>query len=238
MNTKTTENATFRLKKNATSHPIYKKCKEEIAKSNFFRIFAYMNETNTHWSENIIIADADYIDRVAFNLIVNFERMIGRMIPPADIAHWLDCIALDGGIREGENEIQVVLIRNKATKELANFKPSNLDSDLNGKAFKDHLGEFCMTVVDVEDIITKKELINDVLGAAAIQTNVKRIMVIPDSEDGETYQQLRGALSHVDDDTKRITMFAMQPMPTGNYRQEILGYSMMAALGIHSDELK
>lgn len=237
MNTKTTEITTFGLKKNATWHPIYKKCKEEIAKSKFFRIFAYMNETNTHWSENIIIADADYIDKVAFNLIVNFERMIGRMIPPADIAHWLDCIALDGGIREGENEIQVVLIRNKQTRELTNFKPSDLD-DINGKAFKDHLGEFCITTVDVEDIITKKELINDVLGAAAIQTNVKRIMVIPDGEDGETYQQLRGALSHVDDDTKRITMFAMQPMPTGNYRQEILGYSMMAALGIQADEIR
>ena len=33
--------------------------------------------------ENIIIADADFIDRVAFDLIVNFERIIGRRIPPA-----------------------------------------------------------------------------------------------------------------------------------------------------------
>ena len=53
------------------------------------------------WSENVIIADGDYVDRVAFNLIVNFERMIGRRIPNADMARWLDCIALDGGLREG-----------------------------------------------------------------------------------------------------------------------------------------
>jgi hypothetical protein len=47
-------------------------------------------------------------------------------------------------------------------------------------------------------------------------------------------------LRHVDDSTsemKRITVFAMQPMPGGNFRQEILGYSLMAALGISADEI-
>ena len=73
--------------------------------------------------DNVIIADAGYIDRVAFDLIVNFERIIGRRIPPADMARWLDCIALDGGIREGENKIQVVLIHKKSTTTLKNFAP-------------------------------------------------------------------------------------------------------------------
>ena len=48
------------------------------------------NTDNIKWSENVIIADADYIDNVAFNLIVNFERMIGRHIPQADMARWID----------------------------------------------------------------------------------------------------------------------------------------------------
>ena len=29
---------------------------------------------NIKWSENILIADAGYIDKIAFDLIVNFER--------------------------------------------------------------------------------------------------------------------------------------------------------------------
>ena len=37
---------------------------------------------------------------------------------------------------------------------------------------------------------------------------------------------------------KRITLFAMQPLPGGPYRQEILGYSLMAALGITSQEIE
>ena len=68
------------------------------------------NLLNTEsWSENVIIVDAECIDNTAFHLTVNFERMLERRIPKADFAHWLDCIALDGGIREGENNIQVIL---------------------------------------------------------------------------------------------------------------------------------
>ena len=39
------------------------------------------------------------------------------------------------------------------------------------------------------------------------------------------------------DPDKPITVFTMQPMQGGDYRQEILGYSLMAALGIKSEEL-
>lgn len=72
------------------------------------------------WSENVILIDADYVDKVAFNLIVNFERMIGRRIPQADMAKWIDCVALDGGIREGAHETLVVLIHQKDKTKLDN----------------------------------------------------------------------------------------------------------------------
>lgn len=46
-----------------------------------------INQTETvRWCENVIIADAEYIDKVAFDLTVNFERMLGRRIPQADLA--------------------------------------------------------------------------------------------------------------------------------------------------------
>jgi hypothetical protein len=56
-----------------------------------------MNQTK--WSENVILADADYIDRVAFDLTVNFERMLERRIPKANLAQWLECAAMDGGLK-------------------------------------------------------------------------------------------------------------------------------------------
>ena len=56
------------------------------------------------WSENVIIVDADYVDKVVFDLTVNFERMLGRRVPKADMARWVECVALDGGLREGDHE--------------------------------------------------------------------------------------------------------------------------------------
>ena len=198
------------------------------------------NLQEAKWSENVILVDADYVDKVAFNLIVNFERMIGRRIPQADIAKWIDCVALDGGIREGEHETLVVLIHRKDKKKLDNFTPSDYGKELNGKAFKDHLGEFTISAYPIENIAGGEDYFTDALQLITGQKEVKRVMVIPDAENAYIYNKVRETLNRLDDDDdpKRITVFAMQPMPGGNFRQEILGYSLMAALGIRSEEIR
>ena len=193
--------------------------------------------TKANWSENVIIVDADYVDRVAFDLIVNFERMIGRRIPKADLAKWIDCVALDGGLREGEHDTQVVLIHDKKQAALDNFMPANYDDELNGKAFKDHLGEFTVSSFPVEDITTSTDFFLDTVAMVCAQKEVKRVMIVPDTENRALYADLRHTLQRVDDE-KRITVFAMQPMEGGNFRQEILGYSLMNALGIRAEELR
>lgn len=193
--------------------------------------------TKANWSENVIIVDADYVDRVAFDLIVNFERMIGRRIPKADLAKWIDCVALDGGLREGEHDTQVVLIHDKKQAALDNFMPANYDDELNGKAFKDHLGEFTVSSFPVEDITTASDFFLDTVAMVCAQKDVKRVMIVPDAENRALYADLRHTLQRVDDE-KRITVFAMQPMEGGNFRQEILGYSLMNALGIRAEELR
>ena len=206
------------------------------------RIFALRmnNDLNREakWSENVVLVDADYVDSVAFNLIVNFERMIGRRIPQADIAKWLDCVALDGGIRDGENEIQVILIHQKDKQQMDNFVPGNYANDLSEKAFKDHLGEFTINAYQAEGFAKVGDFFNEVLELVLAQKNIKRLMVIPNAEDASIYNKVRETLRRADDDDKRITVFTMQPNAGGNYRQEILGYSLMAALGIKADEIK
>ena len=199
-----------------------------------------LDTNNIKWSENVIIADADYIDKVAFDLTVNFERMINRRIQPADMAQWAVCIALDGGLREGEHETQVVLIHDKKSIAMKNFRPSNYETDLNAKAFKDDkLGEFIFSSYPTEEKMAgKDEFLVEVARTVCNAKEVKRVMVIPNSEDGDAYDQLRDMLRKVEDDDKRITLFAMQPMPGGNFRQEILGYSLMNALGISAKEIK
>lgn len=189
------------------------------------------------WSENVILADADYIDKVAFDLTVNFERMIGRRIRKADMARWIDCVALDGGLRDGDNAVQVVLIHSGEKETLDNFAPGHYADELDGKAFRDNLGEFAIAAYKIEDIVTGDDFFLDALTAVCSAKEVKRVMVVPNADRPGFYDSVRHALRNVGDD-KRVTVFAMQPMPGGNFRQEILGYSLMSALGIRSDELK
>ena len=198
-----------------------------------------LDTNNIKWSENVIIADADYIDNVAFDLIVNFERMINRRIQSADMAQWAVCVALDGGLREGEHETQVVLIHDKKTMAMKNFSPAHFEKDLNARAFRDEkLGEFILSSYPTEEkMVSKDDFLVDVARTVCNAKEVKRVMIIPNSEDGDAYDQLRDMLRKVDDE-KRITLFAMQPLPGGNFRQEILGYSLMKALGISAEEIR
>ena len=189
------------------------------------------------WSENVMVVDADYVDKVAFNLIVNFERMLGRPIPKADLAKWVDCVALDGGIRPGKQETQVVLLHKKDNRQMENFRPGNYDNNLTGKAFNDHLGEFLINAYSAEDLVDDTQLLLDILQLVCAQKAVKRVMIIPNAESEVIYNKVRAILNQVEDEEKRMTLFAMQPMMGGNFRQEILGYSLMAALGIRSEEI-
>ena len=189
---------------------------------------------NSKWTENVILVDAEHVDKVAFDLIVNFERMLGRRIPQADMARWIDCVALDGGVREGEHETLVVFIHDKERKQLENFTPAVYDKELDGQAFRDHLGEFSISALPIEAVTTKADFFIDTLQLVCAQKEVRRVMVIPGDSLIPTVRQ---TLNRIDDDNKRITIFAMQPLQGGNFRQEILGYSLMAAMGIRSEEI-
>jgi hypothetical protein len=129
----------------------------------------------------------------------------------------------------------VILLHDKQKKAMDNFAPGNYD-ELNGKAFKDHLGEFLINAYPIEDIVSSEQQFIDTLQLICTQEAVKRMMVIPNAEDSNIYNKVRETLRKTDGD-KRITVFAMQPMTGGNFQQEILGYSLMAALGIRSEEL-
>ena len=189
-------------------------------------------------SENIIIADADYMDSVAFDLIVNFERMINRPLPKADLSQWAVCVALDGGVRAGRNDVQVVLVHDEKYPKMENFAPSDYAHELHAQAFTDpRLGEFTLTSVACGKTISKEEYIENVMRTLLEHEEVRRIMVIPDGN-GDAWARLRRLLHGADDDNKRITLFAMQPMEGGNFRQELLGYALMSALGIKADEIK
>lgn len=189
---------------------------------------------------NAIIVDADYVDKVVFSLIVNFERMLGRRIPQADLARWIDCIALDGGMRPQDSAqqavmTQVVLLHDAGRQHLDNFVPASFADELDGKAFADNLGEFVISTPVVESITSKEQLLLDTLSLFCADDHTGRIMVVPSDEH---YVSVRSLLRRQLSAMKPVTVFAMQPQTGGNFMQELLGYSLMAALGISSAEIE
>ena len=183
------------------------------------------NLQETKWSENVILVDADYVDKVAFDLIVNFERMIGRRIPKADFARWIDCVALDGGIRKGEHETLVVLIHRKGKENMENFTPGNYAEELNGKAFKDHLGEFSISAYPIEDIVTGRE--------QSGRSNIVSVFSL--IFDRELQRKVPDVLIKFFERLPELANGRMIDLYSEYYL--ILGYSLMAALGISSAEL-
>lgn len=187
----------------------------------------------TKWNETVILVDADYLDRVAFDLIVNFERMIDRRIPPGDLCHWLDCIALDGGLRPGDNQIQAVFLHAKGKAGLEHMRPGNFAAELDGQAFRDNLGEFALLSFPVEEIVSAHDFYTQSLEALVEAKEVKRLLVVADMEAmGDRVRRIAA-----DAEGKDITLFAMQPLAGRGFTQEILGYSLMSALGIRGEEI-
>lgn len=192
-----------------------------------------MNDNN-QWAESVIIADAAYIDRVAFDLTVNFERMIGRRIPPADLAKWLECVALDGGLLPGPQSTDVVLIHDKGRTALKYFVPADFATELNGQAFSGNLGEFRLSTVSAEGFTSSENLFCDVVQMVCQSKQTNRLMLIPD----EHYAQMTMATLDKSAPADCLsTLFSMQPLPLRTAKSELLGYSLMAALGIRGDEI-
>ena len=186
------------------------------------------------WSPCVVIADAGYVDKVAFDLTVNFERMLGRRVPKADLPRWAECAAMDGGLRPGVGGALVVLVHAGESEGMENFAPGNYVEEISGKAFRGPLGEFELAAAPAP--VSVSETMADIAAEAAAREEVERIVVAPDTADSEGLARIVRALKKADR-SKDVTLLAMEPVAGCTLRQEILGYSLLQALGISGEEL-
>lgn len=198
---------------------------------------------------NIILVDTAHLDRVAFDLIVNFERMLGRQIPKGDFPRWLDCIALDGGLRPGDHETRVYLLHPQQQTRLQHFLPCDFEAELNGKAFRDELGEFALNAYAVEEIVSAEDYFVQVMEEVLRDADCERVMVVANldgmtDESARFSQRIKALCANPPKDDKGnelprkdITLFTMTPIAGRGFQQELLGYSLMAALGINGNEV-
>ena len=190
-------------------------------------------DTTNMLAKNVILVDSSYIDKIAFDFTVNFERILERRVSKADLALWLDCISLDAGLEPGDNDIQVIFLYKQDQDVLNNFQPSNMKEDIDGKAFRDNLGEFGMEAYPIaENITSAGEQFVETLRVLLDAEAVKNILIVPDME---TYgEKVKDILNK--NTKKRAVLFAIQPQTGLGFNLQQLGFSVVHALGIRSEE--
>lgn len=175
-----------------------------------------------------ILIDIQYVDFVAGDMRKYYRKQLGREIPKGNLAYWLDCVALDAGLRPGDNSIQVYFVHDKALEALEQFEPACMKEEIDGKAFADNLGEFSMQSLPVEDIVSRQQMIADCVLTLAEDKATDAVVVV-----SEELERNNEALK----DAQRIMHCSMGYAE--GYEQEtlVLGYSLLSALGISPEEI-
>ena len=187
------------------------------------------------FAEKVILIDAAYINKVTKDMSLHFGQLIGRELPKADLPIFLECVAMDAAIQPGENVLQVLFVYDKNQTKIDAFKPSDLKKELNDVAFKSQLGEFQLNTFEPSDMADKEAFFLESVRLVADAKEVKHLVVVPDEmEYGDKLPEIFDKV----DGKESIHVLGMNPpAPSDKYHWEMMGYAVLQALGIRSDEI-
>lgn len=190
-------------------------------------------DINNMLSKNVILIDANFIDYVAHDFSYNLKQVLNRDIPNADLALWLECIALDGGLTPGNENIQVIFIYENNIMQ--NFSPSDISKNIDGMAFMGNLGEFALEAYQVEkDITSIADQFADTLQVLINAEKVENILVVPNMNiyGGMVIDAIEKS------ENKSISVFTITPQEGCGFTNQQLGFSILHSMGISSDDFR
>ena len=187
------------------------------------------------FAEKVILIDTAYINKVTKDLSQHFGQVIGRELPKADLAIFLECVVMDAAIQPGDNVLQVLFVYDKDENKMDAFNPSDLKNELNDVAFKSQLGEFQLNAFEPSDMADRESFFLEAVKLVADAKEVKHLVVVPsESEYGDKLPEIFDKV----DGKESIHVLGMNPpVPSDKYQWEMLGYAVLQALGIRSDEI-
>ena len=187
------------------------------------------------FAEKVILIDAAYINKVTKDLSQHFGQLIGRELPKADLPIFLECVAMDAAIQPGENVLQVLFVYDKNQTRIDAFNPSDLKKELNDVAFKSQLGEFQLNTFEPSDMADKEAFFLESVRLVADAKEVKHLVVVPNEmEYGDKLPEIFDKV----DGKESIHVLGMNPLASSDkYHWKMMGYAVLQALGIRSDEI-
>lgn len=197
---------------------------------------------NVEFSENVLLVDVACFNEVVTGMRHFFGMQLGRPLQDIYVEEWATCLALDAGVRNGDNEIEVVFVHDGREGRLQHCDPSDLAKELNGVGFSSQLGELAFVSVSPEGFASRENLYLELLQLALGSARVKRVMLVP-SMGGYGTRLLELLAGHRkeagDEKAKEVILFSMdKPAGPLECKWDLLGYSVMRALGIRAEELR
>lgn len=193
-----------------------------------------MNEQNLKLPANVILIDVAYLNFMIADIKKYFEHKLNRSLQVIDFALLMEYAAMDANYSIEKNETQVLLAFDNQSTSLFNCQPSDIRNELDGMAFAGDLGEFMFAGVPCENMVSRQELILDLLNITIDSADVKRIIIIgADKEyDSKVIELLNGVTN------KEILQYRMDESTDQiSYHWELLVFPIMQALGIKEDEI-
>ena len=135
-------------------------------------------EDKIKFPANVILIDVAFLNEVVYGAKNFLEGKLGRKLPDVDLPAWLSYLALDAGLREQENEVEVLLVHTPAADVLKCCEPSDVNK-LNHQACRTPLGEFAFSSVTSSGLVSTEELFLDLMNLALDSADVKCLVVGP-----------------------------------------------------------
>ena len=194
-----------------------------------------INNNELKFAEKVILIDAIYINKVTTDLRQHFSQVIGRELPKADLPIFLECVAMDAAIQPGDHTLQVLFVYEKGWAKMDVFNPGDLKKELNDVAFKSQLGEFQLNAFEPSDMADREAFFLESVKLIADAKEVKHLVVIPsETEYGDKLPEIFEKV----DGKESIHVLGMNPpAPSKSFQWEMLGYAVLQALGVRSDEI-
>lgn len=192
------------------------------------------NKPQIELPETVAVIDAAFLNLVITDVKNHFEKVLNRPLQEIDLSLLTTYLALDSGITEGDNDVQILFVYDKESTRLVHCQPSDMVNELNGIAFKSIYGEYSFATVTSEGMVSRADLFLDLLTIVSDSADVKKMIVLSFNE--EYGKKVTEALCKVKG--KEIFQFRMnEPETPVNYKWDILAYAIMRSLGIKATEL-
>lgn len=192
------------------------------------------NKPRIELPETVVVIDAAFLNLVITDVKNHFEKVLNRPLQEIDLSLLTTYLALESGITEGDNDVQILFVYDKESTRLVHCQPSDMVNELNGIAFKSIYGEYSFATVTSEGMVSRADLFLDLLTIVSDSADVKKMIVLSFNE--EYGKKATEALCKVKG--KEIFQFRMnEPETPVNYKWDILAYAIMRSLGINANEL-